>query len=107
MESKVRIDPTDQLKPPMPPINKMMFPSESSAPSSAVFTPPAPASGPSSPQLNKPPASFNEQFSTEVGKGMARLTKDIAKLSGDLHAIRVHLGIPSPSEEPSTGPFQF
>ncbi|PQM36165.1 hypothetical protein Pyn_06666 [Prunus yedoensis var. nudiflora] len=59
----------------------MMFPSESSAPSSAAFTPPTPASGPSSPQLNKLPASFNErflahkrnseQFSTEVGKGMA------------------------------------
>ncbi|PQM34087.1 uncharacterized protein Pyn_38045 [Prunus yedoensis var. nudiflora] len=69
MASKVRIDPTDQLKQLMPPINKMMYHNdetdETSEKSVVGFT----ASEPSPPQLNQPPLAQTksfEKFSTEL-----------------------------------------
>ncbi|KAI5343767.1 hypothetical protein L3X38_011643 [Prunus dulcis] len=80
--SKVRIDPTDQLKQPMPPVNKMMIHNdetdETSEESVVAFTPPpAPASDePSPPQLNQPPLAQTksfEKFSIELRKRMPDL----------------------------------
>ncbi|CAL9005594.1 unnamed protein product, partial [Prunus brigantina] len=104
MASKVRIDPTDQLKQLMPPINKMMFHNdetdERSEESVVAFTPPpAPASEPSPPQLNQPPLAQTKSFeklSIELRKRMARLANEVVKLTGCLH-----LGIPL--KEPGTG----